>query len=77
MASDATDESQINEMEDGNDKVSKVSIFSYKFVPYFQVLFLCRWCLYLRHLSSSAYELLRDSGVVKLPSQRTLRDCTH
>lgn len=34
-----------------------------------------RWCLYLRHLSgSSAYEMLRESGVIKLPSQRTLRD---
>ena len=32
-----------------------------------------RWCLYLRHLSSSTYELLRESGVMKLPSQRTLR----
>ena len=36
-----------------------------------------RWCLYLRHLSGSAYEMLRDSGVVKLPSQRTLRDYTY
>lgn len=36
-----------------------------------------RWCLYLRHLSSSAYETLRECGVVKLPSQRTLRDYTH
>ena len=37
-----------------------------------------RWCLYLRHLSgSSAYEMLRESGVVKLPSQRTLRDYTY
>lgn len=36
-----------------------------------------RWCLYLRHLSSSAYELLRNSGVLKLPSQRTLRDYTY
>lgn len=36
-----------------------------------------RWCLYLRHLSSRAYETLRDSGAVKLPSQRTLRDYTH
>ena len=30
---------------------------------------LIRWCLYLRHLSSGAYEMLRSS-----PSQRTLRD---
>jgi len=36
-----------------------------------------RWCLYLRHLSSSAYEMLRETGVVKLPSQRTLRDYTY
>ena len=36
-----------------------------------------RWCLYLRHLSGSAYEMLRKSGVVKLPSQRTLRDYTY
>ena len=33
-----------------------------------------RWCLYLRHLSSGAYEMLRSSGVLHLPSQRTLRD---
>ena len=36
-----------------------------------------RWCIYLRHLSSSAYELLRSSGILKLPSQRTLRDYTY
>jgi len=36
-----------------------------------------RWCLYLRHLSSSTYESLRETGVIKLPSQRTLRDYTH
>ena len=36
-----------------------------------------RWCLYLRHLSSSAYQMLRESGVIKLPSQRTLRDYTY
>ena len=36
-----------------------------------------RWCLYLRHLSSSAYETLRNSGAIHLPSQRTLRDYTH
>ena len=34
-----------------------------------------RWCLHLRHRSSGAYEELR--GVLKLPSQRTLRDYTH
>ena len=36
-----------------------------------------RWCLYLRHLSGSAYETLRESGVIRLPSQRTLRDYTY
>ena len=36
-----------------------------------------KWCLYLRHLSGNAYELLRSSGCIKLPSQRTLRDYTH
>lgn len=36
-----------------------------------------KWCLYLRHKSSGAYELLRDSGCLTLPSQRTLRDYTH
>ena len=32
-----------------------------------------KWCIYLRHQSSKAYETLRDSGIA-LPSQRTLRD---
>ena len=36
-----------------------------------------KWCLYLRHLSSKGYETLRQSGCIKLPSQRTLRDYTH
>ncbi len=36
-----------------------------------------RWCLYLRHVSGRAYEMLRDSGVIKLPTQRTLRDYTY
>ena len=36
-----------------------------------------KWCLYLRHLSGSAYDLLRGSGSLKLPSQRTLRDYTY
>nr|XP_006814529.1 PREDICTED: uncharacterized protein LOC102801316 [Saccoglossus kowalevskii] len=33
-----------------------------------------RWCLFLRFKSSTAYEALKNSGFVKLPSQRTLRD---
>ena len=36
-----------------------------------------KWCLYLRHLSGKSYEMLRNSGCIKLPSQRTLRDYTH
>ena len=36
-----------------------------------------RWCLYLRHLSSSAYEMIRETGTIMLPSQRTLRDYTY
>ena len=33
--------------------------------------------IYLKHKSSSAYELLRSSNCVHLPSQRTLQDYTH
>ena len=36
-----------------------------------------KWCLYLRHQSPRAYDLLRSSGCIKLPSQRTLRDYTY
>ena len=36
-----------------------------------------KWCLYLRYQSSKAYETVRSSGVIKLPSQRTLRDYSH
>lgn len=36
-----------------------------------------RWCIYLWHKSSGAYDLLRESGCLKLPSQRTLRDYTY
>ena len=36
-----------------------------------------KWCLYLRYLSGKSYELLRNSGCIKLPSQSTLRDYTH
>ena len=38
---------------------------------------LIKWCIFLKHKSSSAYELLRKSGFVQLPSQSTLRDYTH
>ena len=36
-----------------------------------------RWCIYLSHKSSRVYDLLRRSGIVSLPSTRTLRDYTH
>ena len=36
-----------------------------------------RWCLYLHHRSSGAYETLRNSDVLTLPSSRTLRDYRH
>lgn len=35
------------------------------------------WCLYLRHVSGKAYEVLRNSGYISLPSQRTLQDYTY
>lgn len=36
-----------------------------------------RWCLYLHHKSSGCYSTLRNSGVIHLPSDRTLRDYRH
>ena len=36
-----------------------------------------RWCLYLHHKSSRCYSTLRISGVLRLPSERTLRDYRH
>jgi len=36
-----------------------------------------RWCLYLHHKSSGCYSTLRNSGVISLPSERTLRDYRH
>lgn len=36
-----------------------------------------KWCLNLKLLSSSSYHALRSSGVLVLPSERTLRDYTH
>ena len=35
---------------------------------------LIRWCLHLIFISSSAYDALRSSGIIILPSERTLRD---
>ena len=31
----------------------------------------------MRHLSSASYEMVRNSGILQLPSQRTLRDYTY
>ena len=36
-----------------------------------------KWCLYLHYRSSGAYETLRKSGIIELPSGRTLRDYRH
>ena len=36
-----------------------------------------KWCLYLQYRSSGVYETLRSSGVIQLPSGRTLRDYKH
>ena len=36
-----------------------------------------RWCLYLHHRSSGCYSTLRKSGVLSLPSERTLNDYKH
>ena len=36
-----------------------------------------RWCIYLRHLSDTAYDTLRASNAIKLPSQRTVRNYTY
>ena len=36
-----------------------------------------KWCLSLKLLSSACYSSMRSSGVVVLPSERTLRDYTH
>ena len=35
------------------------------------------WALYLHHRSSGVYETIRKSGVIALPSSRTLRDYRH
>ena len=36
-----------------------------------------KWCIYLCHKSSSAYELLRKTKILHLPSHRTLRQCSN
>ena len=36
-----------------------------------------KWCIFLKHKSPSAYELLRKSKCIVLPSQRTLRSYIH
>ena len=36
-----------------------------------------KYCLYLHHGSSGAYDTLRNSGVIALPSGRTFRDYKH
>ena len=36
-----------------------------------------KWCLYLRHMSSKAYETVCNSGIITLPSSRTLQDYKH
>ena len=36
-----------------------------------------RWYLHLRLVSCGGYRLLRESGLIQLPSERTLRDYTH
>ena len=36
-----------------------------------------KWCLHLKFISSGAYHALRGSGLITLPSERTLRDYTH
>ena len=36
-----------------------------------------KWAMYLHYRSSGAYDQLRFSGVIALPSQCSLRDYTH
>ena len=36
-----------------------------------------RWCLYMHHRSSGAYTTLQKSGIISMPSERTLRDYRH
>lgn len=36
-----------------------------------------RWCLNIMLTSSKAYDIMRESDLITLPSKRTLRDYTH
>ena len=36
-----------------------------------------RWCLYLHHRSSGCYKTLRNSGLLYLPTEKTLQDYRH
>ena len=36
-----------------------------------------RWCLYLHHKSSGCYKTLRATGMLQLPSERTMRYYRH
>ena len=36
-----------------------------------------RWCIYLHSLSPKAYKVLKDSQILLLPNERTLRDYSH
>ena len=39
--------------------------------------YIYRWCLHLKFISSKAYDAVRSSGFLTLPTERTLRDYTH
>ena len=36
-----------------------------------------KWCLYIKHLSSKAYDTIRSSGIIYLPSTRTVQYYKH
>jgi len=36
-----------------------------------------KWAMYLHHLSGKAYDTIRNSGILALPSAQTLREYTH
>ena len=36
-----------------------------------------KWAMYLHHLSGKAYDTIRNSGILTLPSAQTLREYTH